>query len=71
MLVVFLRISYLATLKKNSTLGPAILLINILLVAVSLIAGHVFTSGMLGPFIGLINGMAYADYIQNKGSVSI
>lgn len=68
MLTIFLRISYLATIQAKSQLGPGVLLINILLIGVSLIAGHIFTSGMLGPFIGLINGMAYADYLQNKGT---
>lgn len=63
---VFIKVSYLATLQKNSEWGPVVLLINIVLIAVSIIAGHIFTSGMLGPFIGLINGIAYADYFKNK-----
>jgi hypothetical protein len=62
-LAVFFRVSYLSTMNRNSIWGPAVLLINIALFAVSMIAGHIFTSGMLAPLLGLINGMAYADYI--------
>ena len=63
---VFTRISYLATREKLSVLGPGILVINLTLFAVSIIAGHILTSGMLGPLFGLVNGMAYADYCLNN-----
>ena len=59
--VLFFRVSYLATKVKHSVWGPSVLVINIALFGVSIIAGHVLTSGMLTPFIGLLNGMAYAD----------
>ena len=57
----FIRTSYLATASKNSVWGPSVLVINFVLFGVSIIAGHILTSGMLAPFIGLLNGMAYAD----------
>jgi len=67
---VFLRVSYLATVKGNSLWGPCVLIINIALFSVSLIAGHIITSGMLAPLFGLVNGLAYADLIsRNKSSV--
>ena len=64
--VLFLRVSYLATKVKHSLWGPSVLVINIVLIGVSIIAGHILTSGMLTPFIGLLNGMAYADLCTNK-----
>jgi len=67
---IFLRVSYLATIRGNSIWGPSVLIINIALFSVSLIAGHIITSGMLAPLFGLINGMAYADLIRNKNSIN-
>ena len=64
--VVFLRLSYFACHLKNSFWGPAALIINLSLIAVSFIAGHIFTSGMLAPLFGLVNGLAYLDYIKRK-----
>jgi len=64
----FFRVSYLATLNKNSLWGSCVLLVNIILFGVSIIAGHVLISGMLAPFLGLINGMAYAD-LKNDSKV--
>jgi hypothetical protein len=58
---VFFRVSYLATVQRGSLWGPSVLVINIALFGVSMIAGHIITSGMLAPLFGLINGMAYAD----------
>lgn len=66
LLFLYTRISYLATREVNSQWGPTVLVINITLFAVSLFAGHIVTSGMLGPLFGLVNGMAYADYCLNK-----
>jgi hypothetical protein len=63
---VFFRVSYLATRHKNTLWGPSVLVINIALFGVSMIAGHILTSGMLAPLFGLINGMAYADLILQK-----
>jgi hypothetical protein len=65
---VFFRVSYLATRQKYSLWGPSVLVINIALFSVSMIAGHIVTSGMLAPLFGLINGMAYADLclLKNK-----
>jgi len=63
---VFFRVSYLATVNQKSLWGPCVLIINITLFAVSMIAGHIFTSGMLAPLFGLINGMAYADLCFKK-----
>lgn len=62
----FLFTSYKAMKQSTSLWGPAVFTINVLLIAVSFIAGHIITSGMLGPLWGLINGMAYADYLQQK-----
>lgn len=62
----FLFTSYKAMKLSTSTWGPAVFTINVLLIAVSFIAGHIITSGMLGPLWGVINGMAYADYLQQK-----
>lgn len=59
--IVFLRVSYLAARLKDSFWGPVVLIINILLISVSMIAGHIFTSGMLAPLFGLVNGLAYLD----------
>jgi len=67
-LVLFFRVSYLATKAKHSLWGPSILVINIVLFGVSVIAGHILTSGMLAPFIGLLNGMAYADLCKKSSS---
>ncbi len=64
---VFLRTSYLATRESNSLWGPCALIINITLIGISFVAGHIFTSGMLAPLFGLVNGLAYADLIRNKG----
>lgn len=66
LIILFFKVSYQATLRKDSIIGGYVFLVNIILVTVSLIAGHIFTSGMLGPFIGLINGMAYADLYCSK-----
>jgi len=66
LLTLYTRISYLATREVNSQWGPTVLVINITLFAVSLFAGHIVTSGMLGPLFGLVNGMAYADYCLNN-----
>lgn len=63
---VFLRVSYLASRHKDSLWGPSVLVINIVLFSVSMIAGHIITSGMLAPLFGLINGMAYADLCLTK-----
>lgn len=62
----FLRLSYLACLSPKSVWGPAVFIINLSLIAVSFIAGHIFTSGMLAPLFGLVNGLAYLDYINIK-----
>lgn len=63
---IFLRVSYLACISAKSFWGPAVLIINVSLIAVSFIAGHIFTSGMLAPLFGLVNGLAYLDYINAK-----
>lgn len=60
---VFFRVAYLAAVKRDSQWGPCVLIVNIALFSVSLIAGHIITSGMLAPLLGLINGMAYADLV--------
>ena len=65
-LAMFFRVYYLSAVNKDSEWGSAVLLINIVLFAVSIIAGHILTSGMLAPFLGLINGLAYADLCLNK-----
>jgi hypothetical protein len=65
-LAIFFRVSYLSAVNRNSKWGPAVLLINIALFAVSMVAGHIFTSGMLAPLLGLINGLAYADLCLNQ-----
>jgi hypothetical protein len=64
--LVFIRVSYLATKVKDSLWGSNVLVINIVLFGVSIIAGHILTSGMLAPFIGLLNGMAYADLCRSN-----
>jgi len=64
--VLFLRNAYLATRGGSTGLAPAVLLMNILLIGVSVVAGHIFTSGMLGPFVGLINGLVYAELLVQK-----
>lgn len=66
LLTLFIRTSYLATTSKNSVWGPSVLVINFVLFGVSIIAGHILTSGMLAPFIGLLNGMAYADLCRSN-----
>lgn len=63
-IVTFLRVSFLAMREPNSQWGPLVFVVNITLISVSFIAGHIFTSGMLGPLIGLLNGLAYADLIK-------
>lgn len=68
--ILFFRTSYLATQKSDSFWGPCVLVINIILFGVSCIAGHIFTSGMLAPFIGLVNGMAYADFYRKQGKLN-
>jgi len=70
MITLFLYTSYLAAKSKYSQWGPSILVINIVLIGVSFIAGHILTSGMIAPFIGLINGMAYADLCRSKENTS-
>jgi hypothetical protein len=69
LLTVFTRVSYLATKSKNSLWGPSVLVINFVLFGVSIIAGHILTSGMLAPFIGLLNGMAYADLYRDNSKI--
>jgi len=68
MLTIFTRTSYLATKSKHSLWGPSVLVINLILFGVSIIAGHILTSGMLAPFIGLLNGMAYADLCRSDST---
>jgi len=58
----FIRVSYLSTRLKQGYWGPTVLLTNITLIGISMIAGHTLTSGMLGPLLGLINGLAFADW---------
>jgi hypothetical protein len=65
-IIVFLRVSYIATRIPNSSWAPCVLVINIILIGVSFIAGHVFTSGMLAPIYGLVNAMAYLDIVKNR-----
>lgn len=67
----FIRTSYLATKCQSSFWGPCVLTINLILLGVSFIAGHIFTSGMLAPFIGLLNGMAYADLCNKSKATSL
>jgi hypothetical protein len=72
LLALFIRTSYLATTSRDSVWGPSVLVINFVLFGVSIIAGHILTSGMLAPFIGLLNGMAYADLCRaNSNEKSI
>lgn len=66
LLTLFTRLSYLATKEKDSYWGPLVLIVNLMLFTVSIVAGHIITSGMLGPLFGLVNGMAYADYYLKK-----
>jgi hypothetical protein len=68
--VVFLKISYIASRKTESYFAPVVLIINISLIAVSFIAGHIFTSGMLAPLFGLVNGLAYLDYRQRNNTLN-
>ncbi|WP_286265528.1 O-antigen ligase family protein [Thalassotalea atypica] len=63
---IFLRVSYLATRIPTSTWGPSVLVINLILIGVSVVAGHIFTSGMLAPLLGLVNGMAYIDLVNQR-----
>ena len=67
-IVIFFRVSFIATKIPNSQWGPCVFVINIILFSVSIIAGHVLTSGMLAPLWGLLNGMAFADIRLNNTS---
>jgi hypothetical protein len=71
LMTLFIRTSYLAATSKDSLWGPSVLVINFVLFGVSIIAGHILTSGMLGPFIGLLNGMAYADLCRSNSNDEI
>ncbi len=70
----FIYFSYRATLSQCSTWAPFALAANLLLAGLSIIAGHTLTSGMLGPLLGLLNGLVYLDYVRalkrNKGLVN-
>lgn len=61
----FIYFSYRATLSQYSRWAPFALTANILLAGLSVIAGHTLTSGMLGPLLGLLNGLVYLDYIRD------
>tara|TARA_R110002167_G_scaffold366448_1_gene597384 strand:- start:5907 stop:7172 length:1266 start_codon:yes stop_codon:yes gene_type:complete len=67
----FIYFSYRATLSQYSTWAPFALAANLLLAGLSVIAGHTLTSGMLGPLLGLLNGLVYMDYVNtlNKKKV--
>lgn len=60
----FIYFSYRATLSPYSIWAPFALAANIMLAGLSIIAGHTLTSGMLGPLLGLLNGLVYLDYVR-------
>lgn len=66
--IIFLHVSYQATRLPQSRWAPCVLIINILLIGVSFVAGHIFTSGMLAPLFGLVNGLAYLDLVKARNS---
>ncbi|MBL4910775.1 MAG: O-antigen ligase family protein [Alteromonadaceae bacterium] len=53
-------------LKKSSCVAPCVLLVNLLLLFLSQISGHVWMSGTLGISFGLINALLLIEY-KNKG----
>lgn len=55
---VMITVGYKAARSSTNNIGPAVLIINLCLIMVSMIAGHIFTSGMLAPLLALVNGMA-------------
>ncbi|WP_286233210.1 O-antigen ligase family protein [Thalassotalea sediminis] len=59
--IVMLSIGFRTARLKVGHIGPAVLIINLSLIMVSMIAGHIFTSGMLAPLLALVNGMALCD----------
>ncbi len=61
----FIYFSYRATLSRYSTWAPFALAANVMLTGLSIIAGHTLTSGMLGPFLGVLNGLVYLDYVRD------
>ena len=70
-ITIFLRISYLATRVSSSKWGPCVLVINITLIGISMIAGHIFTSGMLAPLLGVANGLAFLDVYNANNRQSV
>ena len=46
---------------KRSQLAPACLLSFLLLQALAFTSGHIWLSGMMGPFLGLMFGLCYLD----------
>lgn len=67
----FIYISYQATLDANSKFAPYALMVNLLLLLLACIAGHTLTSGMLGPLLGLMNGLVYLDFLNGRTSKSV
>src|SRR5690554_5766275 len=66
LIIVFsmLRNSYKAYKKTLSSFPLSLFFVNLLLLSISLGAGHIYNSAMAGIFIGILNGMAYMRFEQ-------
>ena len=61
----FMRNSYKAYIKTLGLFPLIMLFTNILLLFISLIAGHIYNSAMAAIFIGILNGMVYYGFPED------
>lgn len=69
----FIRRSAKTFLNENSLYAPCVLLVNILLLFLSQLSGHVWMSGTLGISLGLLNALLLLENkktIENKESLN-
>jgi hypothetical protein len=62
----FIKQSAKYLLHSKSVIAPCVLLVNLLLLFLSQISGHVWMSGTLGISLGLLNGMLLIEYKKRE-----
>jgi hypothetical protein len=52
--------------RRDRFLPPVVVLVNLILLLLSVLSGHILTSGMLGPLWGLFNGLIFVRELNNR-----
>ncbi|NTS76899.1 O-antigen ligase family protein [Catenovulum sp. SM1970] len=62
--IIIMTVTALSVLKTDKYLPPIIILVNLILILLSILSGHIMMSGMLGLIWGLLNGLIFIKKVN-------